>query len=111
MTDTMVPLPVSRWACPFCRVKAYMSKASAARHMKSCAKNPVVRSCSSCFHFTRRPCCDSPSDDCGCGGLNECAVNAFESWRYNDHKTLDVVADGWWTHVVDWRRDCPSHQT
>ena len=41
-------------------------------------------------------------------GRNECAIGAFETWRFNDHQTHEPVADGWWTHVEDWRRDCPK---
>jgi len=98
---------VRRYKCDHCgRTRA--AKSAAVKHEAGCHKNPASRACSSCRHFTSHPCCDYPSDDCGCKGLNACAVGAFLGWQYNDHATKEPDPDGWWTHVVDWRRDCPS---
>ena len=101
---------VSRFLCPYCRRKTYASKKSTRRHMTACHMNPASRACSSCVHFRRQPCCAYGSDECGCKGLNECAVGAFVTWRFNDHHTHEPDPEGWWTHVEDWRRDCPSYE-
>ena len=109
--STMIVAPVRievvRWRCPHCR-RSWAAKASARRHMTRCHRDPARRACSTCRHFTPTPCCDTPSDECGCNGLNACAVGAFETWRFNDHDTHAPDPDGWWLHVVDWRTDCPS---
>lgn len=98
---------VTRHRCDWC-AKAYASRAYAQRHEAKCSRNPAQRTCSTCAHFSRTPCCASASDECGCMGRNECAVGAFVTWRFNDHETHAPDPNGWWTHVEDWRRDCPS---
>lgn len=102
MTTAVV---VTRHRCDHCR-RGFASKSYAAAHEARCVHNPANRTCATCVHFTRTPCCDTSSDDCGCKGLNECAVDAFETWRYDNHTTLTPTPDGWWTHTVDFRRDC-----
>lgn len=96
-----------RWRCPYC-FRSWSKRSSATGHIASCHRNPVTRSCSTCVHFEQQPCCSALSDECGCKGLNVCNVGAFESWRFNDHDTHAPDPDGWWTHVVDFRRDCPQ---
>ena len=101
------PITVVRHRCGWCR-RTFASKSYAARHEASCNRNPASKTCATCAHFTRTPCCSSPSDDCGCNGLNDCAVGAFVTWKFDDHGTRTPKADGWWTHVEDYRRQCPS---
>lgn len=45
--------------------------------------NPQNRSCETCTHFVETPCCDFPSDGCGCKGLNGCNQRAFRHWSYH----------------------------
>lgn len=105
-----IAVTVRRWACPWCgRTRA--RRRDAANHAETCARNPANRACSTCRHFERTPCCAYNNADCGCKGLNMCAVEAFETWRYNDHDTRAPVEKGWWTHTVDWRRDCDQWET
>lgn len=106
VTVAVEAVTVTRWRCPWCRW-SWSKRAAASAHAGWCARNPASRACSTCRHFRRQPCCATGSDSCGCMGRNKCTVNGFETWRYNDHATHAPVADGWWTHVVDWRRDCP----
>lgn len=98
----------TRYRCLWCR-RTFAKKGYAEKHAAECARNPALRGCSTCQHFIRTPCCRVASAECGCKGLNDCAVDAFESWRFNDHETQDPVPDGWWRHVEDYKRDgCES---
>lgn len=93
-----------RYRCPWCR-RTYARRPYAAKHADQCSQNPALHGCSTCVHFVRTPCCAELSDHCGCKGLNDCAVGAFESWRFNDHETHAPHPEGWWRHVEDYKRD------
>lgn len=99
------PVVVTRHRCDWCG-QTRASKSRVVAHERVCHKNPASRACSTCVHFERTPCCQYASDDCGCKGLNECAVGAFVTWKFDDHQTHTSKADGWWTHTEDFRRDC-----
>ena len=99
------PIVVTRHRCEFCR-RSFAKRSYAAKHEVACSWNPATRACNTCVHFDRTPCCAVLSDECGCKGLNDCAVGAFVTWRFNDHKTHAPDPEGWWTHVEDWRRGC-----
>jgi hypothetical protein len=71
-------------------------------------RDPALRACETCQHFTYKPCCESGSDTCGCKGLSACAANAFLSWRSGGvHRPLPNP-DGSWTTVIDHRINCPE---
>lgn len=85
---------LTRWKCGHCG-RSFASRSYANNHEGACTHNPATHSCTTCAHFMRHPCCDAPSAECGCGGLNECAIDAFskENWECDLH--------------TDWRRQCP----
>jgi len=99
-----------RWRCPHCN-RSRAKRSDVAKHIPTCHRNPEARACSTCAHFSPHPCCEVLSDDCGCKGLNVCAVGAFERWKFNDHDTHAPDPEGWWRHVVDFRKDCPQWES
>lgn len=46
-----IPFVVTRWKCPHCN-RGWSAKGWASRHIARCWKNPTVRGCKTCKHFT-----------------------------------------------------------
>jgi hypothetical protein len=73
--------------------------------------DPSTRACETCRHFERQPCCEVGSDDCGCKGLNDCAVGAHLRWKSNGVSGTAWNPDGWWSTTIDHRVYCPAWET
>lgn len=59
-----VPLVVTRWKCPHCN-RGHSSRAAAFAHIGRCWRNPALRGCKSCKHFS--PAGYEWDEDCGAG--------------------------------------------
>ena len=70
----MYAYDTTRYRCEYCR-KSYARKGSAAAHEAECHRNPAVRACTTCKHFTP----DGPWHP-----FNECAVDGFLTMRDYD---------------------------
>lgn len=64
----------TRYRCPWCRRFSRSRKAAVADHMTRCWRNPAVRACVTCAHFSRT----EPEPEVGLSGYEYCEAQHFE---------------------------------
>lgn len=51
MSADLIVFTTTRYRCPHCR-RSYSHRATAAKHEQRCFRNPAIRSCKTCLHWT-----------------------------------------------------------